>query len=448
MKCSVCQRDLAPSLSMCVRCGAMRNDSIREELESSITPLATPVRFHFVEDRTDAVPVTAAEDRQPVPEVKPSVHVLPETKPPFRKVQTTDLAIKKTSPTLADFVTRNATLPDWRLQLQNSVRQRSSRVSAITADAIASETSHARPQTNGANALKHDYAEARVEPVNPDDKIANALKRIEDSRRAYLPTEKAREGMRKAKEASRKFPYTLVHKSDELPKIQAGPKAEPATTIRPKLISSMKIEKKEYDTNKLVPIPEAAYLASSFAGDSEPEQKPLKENWSQKIEIREKGPGEEVKPQELPFVEEPEIEADEIDDLAPISMRFNAGLFDLIIGSFATFVLLSPFLAMSEGWFSLTGIGLFASILLVVMFIYLTASIAFLGQTFGMKIFSLELIDAEESEFPTLHQSAVNSAVYLLSLMLGGIGLVPIFMNEERRAVHDLISGTILVREI
>jgi uncharacterized RDD family membrane protein YckC len=80
------------------------------------------------------------------------------------------------------------------------------------------------------------------------------------------------------------------------------------------------------------------------------------------------------------------------------------------------------------------------------MFIYLTIAVGFFGQTFGMRIFSLEIIDIEEEEYPTLHQAAVNSAVYLLSLVLGGIGFIPALFNEEKRAAHDLLSGTVVVK--
>ena len=81
------------------------------------------------------------------------------------------------------------------------------------------------------------------------------------------------------------------------------------------------------------------------------------------------------------------------------------------------------------------------------MFVYFTATIAFVGRTFGMKLFAIEIIDAEANELPSLHQAAVNSAVYILSLLLLGIGFVPLFFNEERRAMHDIVAGTLLIRE-
>jgi uncharacterized RDD family membrane protein YckC len=436
MKCTVCQRDLAPDWSVCPKCGAMKNDSVREELESSLTPLTGPIKYQF---NTRSVvghqPKAAAE---PV-----------EKKPIEKRVETADLRPKKTSPTLAEFKTPNMTIPDWRLQLQNSVRQRNGRVDAVSSTSVPPPT-----QTSGANALKARYVEEPAPEPSPelkDLKVANALKRIEQSRRTYLPTEKAREGIRVAKEASKNFPFNVVSRTENAPERPAVAPAE-APATRPKLVSSMKIEKKPYDTNKLVPIPAAAEMAARTADtehDTEAGPKPaLKANWSQKFEIRESASLDDTAIVEPAEVEDFEPETDEIDDLAPISMRFNAGLFDLVIGVFASCILLSPVLASSEVWFSLSGVLIFLGVLLAVMFVYQTASVAYMGQTFGMKLFSLELVDAEQSEYPTLQQAAVNSSIYLLSLVFGGLGFVPILLNEEKRAAHDLVSGTILVREV
>ena len=81
------------------------------------------------------------------------------------------------------------------------------------------------------------------------------------------------------------------------------------------------------------------------------------------------------------------------------------------------------------------------------MFIYMTASLGFYGKTLGMRLFSLELVDATENEYPTLQQAAINTAMFLLLLPLAGVGFATVFFNEENRALHDLVSGTIFVRE-
>jgi uncharacterized RDD family membrane protein YckC len=128
-------------------------------------------------------------------------------------------------------------------------------------------------------------------------------------------------------------------------------------------------------------------------------------------------------------------------------MRFGAGVFDLIICGFAAGILVSPLLVSGVSLVSAPGfLAIFGSVL-AVMFVYFTATIAFMGRTFGMNLFSIEIIDAEANELPTLHQAAVNSAVFILSLLVLGLGFLPALFNEERRAMHDLVSGTLLIRE-
>jgi len=65
----------------------------------------------------------------------------------------------------------------------------------------------------------------------------------------------------------------------------------------------------------------------------------------------------------------------------------------------------------------------------------------------GMRLFSLEIVDAMENEYPTLQQAAISSSLFLISLAFAGSGFITAFFNEERRAIHDLLSGTIVVRE-
>ncbi len=81
------------------------------------------------------------------------------------------------------------------------------------------------------------------------------------------------------------------------------------------------------------------------------------------------------------------------------------------------------------------------------MFVYLTTTIGFYGRTFGMRLFSLEVVDIDGENYPTMHQAAVSSAVYVLSLALGGVGFLPLFFNQQKRAAHDLIAGTVVVKE-
>jgi uncharacterized RDD family membrane protein YckC len=452
MMCPVCKRDLAPTLSICLTCGAMINDTVREELETKIsrpgisaashsgglvakssTPTPTPKASPMMSDSLPATP-QPPKPRMETPKIEAPKPMPPpaQPKPIAHRFDTADLRVKKTSPTLVEFQTKKATVPEWRLQLQNSVRQKV----GTNRRENSAPNAPAKPQsTNGANALKVEFIEEEQPAKHQNPRVANALKRIEESRRAFsnhsTPEQPLQAG--KATAAQKNFPFNVVARSGEPPVRTPGQKATVNASPKPILVSSLKIEKKGYDTNKLPPIAKPAMPSRSFIPAASPQTKKEVETIAEDaIEME-------------TFDIEPET--DEIDDLAPFAMRFNAGLFDMIIGVFASLILLSPFIISGGSWLTLSGFFAIAATVAIVMFVYMTASIAFFGRTFGMRLLSLEIVDIEENAYPTLHQAAVSSAVFLLSLTFAGIGFLPMFFNEERRAAHDILSGTILIRE-
>ncbi len=408
----------------------MMHDSVREELQTKIATVPKPAR----------------PTPPPVPKKPERPEMAPMQKPRAPKVVTTELETAKTSKTLVDFQTKNATLPDWRLQVQNAVRQRAGGMRREDGSGEASDSVYQKQLvTTGANAVTADKEAERAGPVlHCDPRVANALKRIAESRKAFLHEE----AVETAKQADgRNYPFNIVSRSSTPSPKPADGKASINVLPKPKLVSTYKIEKKKFDTNKLPPLPEAIA--------AEPAAKPV-ENKERANEI------EPPKPDFLPLEERDaavseidmadaagEIdETDEIDDLAPFALRFNAGLFDLIIGVFASLILLSPVVFLGGDWFSLPGIFALVAACSIVMFIYLTVSVGLWGKTVGMRIFSLEIVDAEENDYPTFHQAAVSAAVYLATLPLCGAGFLTVLFNEERRAAHDLASGTIVVTEL
>jgi len=478
MNCPVCNRSLAPTLSICLTCGAMMNDSVREELQKKISssppdaPKATcssvpyEVKSYAAPEPKKHVPadimqftlsapkpVIAIEEKKgPVfeamprlaePAVKAEIKVPePVVAPPKPapvapakvrvRYDTSELIAPKTSPTLVGFQPKNPVIPDWRLQLQNAVRGRNS---GAPADAIVGQNAYQKQLvTNGANALKAEYVEApKPEPSHTDPRVANALKRINESRKAFLP-ETAPKKRTTAKAAqNRNFPFNVVEKTDEPSAVISDAKASVNVLPKPKLVKTFPVKKK-FDTNKLPPIEDAIAPAAPSGFDV------MAYSEDELIHV--------TKPEaEIKNAENVENTSSDIDDLAPFSMRFNAGIFDLIIGAFASLILLSPVAFFGGDWLSVGGLLTFAAAWSIVMFAYLTVCIGVYGRTLGMRLFSLEIIDADENEYPTFHQAAVSSAVYLLSLPLLGAGFVTIFFNEEKRAAHDLLSGTIIVNE-
>jgi uncharacterized RDD family membrane protein YckC len=427
----------------------MLNDTVREELALKISPLPKTVPAEVIENPT---PITPA-----VPPVKELEISIPPALKLNNRPQTTEIMTKTTSPTLVEFNNKNATLPDWRLQLQNSVRKRLDNRQDNSAVTVApSAPRQVNLVTRGATALKAEV-EVKPEPIVPANSLlSKALERIDQSRQKYLITETAPPV---AEAIVKPFPQTVQQNSlNFLPKTDREEIL--ANQPKPNLIqfrSETQIEAKDeikaekFDTNKLPPIPLPAKISSSF-DKKEPKRIVLEieddipDIHQTKIEnIHQTQAAEVVADNETETVSAEQTE--EIEDLAPISLRFNAAIFDLLIGSFLSLILLSPFMMLNGRFFSWEGFIAFLATFTIVMFIYLTTTIGFLGRTFGMRIFSLEIVDIDENEYPTLHQAAVSSSVYLLSLAFGGIGFLTMLLNTEKRAAHDLLSKTIVVKE-
>lgn len=453
MTCPVCKRELAPTLSICYGCGAMVQDSVREELATKIGPCSKPLEMKFVEEAEVVMSVASNPDviafseSTQVSEESPVVAAVPN--PPIverrPKADPTERISRHTSKTLVGFQNPKSNVPDWRLQLQNAIRQRKTEPVVVEQQPLIPGL-HTHLVTNGANALKAQYVAApEPEPVKESNpRLANAMKRIEDSRRRFS-TGEVEPAQTATPAPAKHYPFNVVEGSG------TAAAARPATVNtlpKPRLVSTTSVTpRKGLDTNKLPAIAEVA-PAPAFAPPPIVARVEARETDFEpiKIEIHHDDEIETVIP-DLIVEPEPEI-VEEIDDLAPLSTRFTAGLFDVIIGGFATAILMSPLFVRGGEWMSISGILAITAAFGIVMFTYLTVGIGLRGRTIGMKIFSLEVIDIEANEYPTFHQSAVRAAVFLLGLPLLGIGFLPTFFNDERRAAHDLVSGTILVREL
>lgn len=442
-------------------------DSVREELQTKITSgrltprpdvkqeipeelVSTPMVAKPIQPPRPAPSIpspivsrTAAAVAVARPQTSQAVAVAPQ---PVRRVETSDLVAPKTSPTLVGFQSKNATLPDWRIQLQNAVQQRKG--GQVEASANGQASLNAEVTERPAPVLKAQVAKRTepntVEPKISDPRVANALKRINESRNTFLETEKKTIAPKPMPAAPRPYKFDVVP-TNVAPSMQASMPAKPNQAPKPRLVSSPTPLKR--DTNKLPPLavrpldqPLMEVRDEIVIEQPVAVEMPVEFAEIKRIRIR-------AEHREIDNYELPEVEGDDIEDLALFSTRFGAGLFDLIIASFASLLILSP-LAFTRGdWFTAAGLLTFAGVSAIVMFLYMTICLGFYGKTMGMRLFSLELVDAVENEYPTLHQAAVSSSVFILSLVFAGAGFLTVFFNEEKRAAHDLLSGTILVRE-
>ena len=146
----------------------------------------------------------------------------------------------------------------------------------------------------------------------------------------------------------------------------------------------------------------------------------------------------------LPKVEEKELT---YDDRAPRVKRVAAAATDL----FVVAMLSAPFAAAIEltigNWSDPRVSSSMALIAALVMFLYHTCSIALAGRTLGMSLCGLQAVDARKACVPTTGQCARRALVYMLSLATLGLGILYSLFDAEGRTVHDLLSGTVVVRK-
>ena len=363
-------------------------------------------------------------------------------------METAGLVAPKTSPTLVGFQPKSPTLPDWRLQLQNAVQQRKGSYGTAATPAAAPSLSSSVPV---AVRTEMPTAEPAAAGNISDPRVANAMKRIAESRNAFsTPAQVVKKASPKPTQM-RSFPFDVVAPSGTAMAAAPARASMPVTPApKPRLVIPEPAVVEKRDTNKLPPLPEPGEKFEKI--DTTPEvmetvaerivsgSLPAEFGEIKRIRIR----AEHV---EIEAQEETDSYDEEIDDLAPFSMRFGAGLFDFIIGSFVSALFLAPFALTGANWLTASGVLTFLAATAIISFLYMTISIGFFGKTMGMRLFSLEIVDAMENEYPTLHQAAISSSLYLLTLAFAGAGFVTALFNEERRAIHDLLSGTIVVRE-
>ncbi len=144
---------------------------------------------------------------------------------------------------------------------------------------------------------------------------------------------------------------------------------------------------------------------------------------------------------------EPTPVPDAYDDRAPIFKRITSGIIDLFVVGFAS----SPFAAIIEltngNWADVRVAASMGGIVLAVMFLYLTGSVALAGRTWGMSLVSLRAVDVNTGLAPTTRQAVGRAITYMLSLAALGLGLFYALVDAEGRAAHDLFSGTAVVDE-
>lgn len=416
------------------------------------------------------------------------------------KYETTELnAPKPTNPTLLEFPGNWKNEPEWKRKIREKVRAVQDKRSGNDSSAVFdTQTGEVKTPSYSAPRLVFDIAKEPA-PANAKQQelLDRALLRIESSRRKHsedyqemLRVEKIRRERAQAAAAEKSAPPVTRDNVRTIPpeRLQNRPnsenpihnslnpnsihnsfapnsaKAEIAQSLRP----SMPLKDSDFIFKPLAIVPEPvsakAETISENIGESAMEISEiqpllLKTNTleanikptDKPSESEARGtPSKQVKfngQSDVAYLDELIVKDENYgDDFAPIGLRSVAGLIDAAAVFLLTFVLFAPFGILQI--FSLVGVMAFAGVFAVIMFLYYSTVLHLFGSTLGARMFSLYSIDADTGELPTLEQSTKSAAAYLASLATFGVPLLTVFLSPEKRALHDLFSGTIVVKEI
>ncbi len=130
---------------------------------------------------------------------------------------------------------------------------------------------------------------------------------------------------------------------------------------------------------------------------------------------------------------------------APAFARFLGAVGDLMVVA----LLCTPFAALVELTngnlkdlrVAATGAALFS----VMSFLYFTVSTALTGRTFGMRLFSLRIVDARTGLIPTGKQSAGRALVYLGTILTLGLASLYVLIDRDKQTAHDRLTRTTVI---
>jgi uncharacterized RDD family membrane protein YckC len=80
--------------------------------------------------------------------------------------------------------------------------------------------------------------------------------------------------------------------------------------------------------------------------------------------------------------------------------------------------------------------------------IYFTVGHSRYGTTLGKRLCRIEVLDSKTGKFPSLERSLARYCAYLVSYLPFGAGFVMAGLQPDKRALHELITGTYSVRRV
>lgn len=401
MQCPSCRAVYSNGLSLCPRC---QTPAVEPSLEAQTAlPETQPAE-------EAAMPTVEAEA---APMVMTDEELANEPAPAAPPVST-----------LLEFPGVSRNKPQWRKELSERVREIQERRAREAAEASVQPITQATPAPQLGLVPQPDSP-----VVNPI--VVAALKRIERARQ-QTPATRSRGGG--AATAVARVAEEQYH-SAENQELELGALDLPVSEAE-QLAEEKPVEVARERT--LVVVPPAPQLKAPIE-DNEVVTRPA----SKKVFV-EKILGDldldEAIPNTIPA-------AEPYDDRAPMVARVVGSLIDLLVVAFAS----SPFAAIIEltngNWSDIRVLASMGGIIVTIMFLYLAASTALAGRTWGMSLLSIRVADTATALPPTTKQSVGRAILYMSSLALFGLGILYALFDAEGRTAHDCFSGTVVVKE-
>ncbi|HEY6047207.1 MAG TPA: RDD family protein [Pyrinomonadaceae bacterium] len=311
--------------------------------------------------------------------------------------------------TLLKFPGMSRTVPAWRKQLSQRVRE--------VQEQRAREAAEAEAATRAAESVSCALPSGQLElvpdreqaPMNPI--VTKALERVERARRS---------------DSSGGFTASA-----------AAPAREPQPEIFEPELTAADTEEAKPKLSIVAPVVTEELVAPVVAAEPEAKPKPVR-LITDNIDDR-----------ALSYLENYLPISDSESQVQPPSfvVRAIAAIFDLILVA----LLASPAAAIIEfrsgDWRDLRNVGIVAGAYFAVLLAYQTIAITFTGRTIAMRMFSIRVMDLRTRMIPTGGQSLKRALVFSLSLVLGGLGIIFALIDRDGRTVHDRFSKSIVIKD-
>lgn len=330
---------------------------------------------------------------------------------------------------LIEFPGAKNTMPQWRKELGDRVREVQER--RLRESAMESLVNETRPGEDGAKApLLELLPQTEVSPLNP--LVVAALARIE---RAHVP-------------ATGGGGYQ--HFSGATAVAYAEQRAFSSDMGIVEELSTDALSNPELEAHPNRPQPERVHTLAVVPNPAPfPEPLPTEETGSRTPVKPKRLIGGDVNDPALNYLDTipTAVNLDECSkNIAPIHLRILSSVIDLVVVGLLSWLPLAVSGLIDLAWHDTRALVLSVITSIVVVFLYSTICTALTGQTLGMKVFSLRVIDARTRMLPTGSQSAGRAVVYILSIALTGIPLMYTLIDRDKRAVHDRFTRTEVVR--